>query len=257
MMLLMMEEYGDAGDAFNVPRFATNVTDQFLLAGQSQNEWQKLIDELTDATTDFAVSEAILPIITTGIELSEKTIEIIKQFEARYADTQSKRITAPELLIKLLTADALPDEIKGISDNERYLLVKTLLLTTYRKDIAGVRELLRLLPVQSAEFITLYRLFSKAATIEERSVFYLIKKAAEEKLLHWWQQAGVNVEANASENLQEVIDAVMMHERGEVFTRLLKKDVLVNWLLPVSLPYIPDQSVDGLLEIMLPGTTRS
>jgi hypothetical protein len=194
----------------------------------------------------------------TGIEqdkttLSKDASDIIRQYVSHFANKGNGTQTARDFLKQLLMAGNIRDVIKNISNNEWPVLLKELILVAYKKDIAGLKELLQSLPINAAGFNMLYRLFGNAITIEERSVFSLLRITAEQKLVNWLQQNKLFIQNNTRQNLREVIGAMMAQNKGALFIRLLQTEEYSHWLLPVSLPYISDDSIDQLFAVFQPG----
>jgi len=222
------------------------VLDNGSITIRTKKEWQELINELLHYTGTEP----------DKITLSKEANAIIHQYVIRFSEKSNSIPAARDFLKKLLTTENPHDIIKGISGNELPVLLKEIILIAYKKDVAGLKELLQSLPITSPGFDMLYRLFSNTTTIEERNAFYLLRTTAEQKLIDWLRQDKLFIQNTTAQNLPEIISAVIAQNNGELFIRLLQTNQYNHWLLPVSLPYINDHIVDQLFAVFQPGVTQ-
>ena len=248
----------DAGKALVLfkPLIAKDNTRRRLIAQFSSSQLIEWVKKLPGANSSIKIFDGYTGTEPDKITLSKEANAIIHQYVVRLSDKSNSLPAARDFLKKLLTADYIHDVIMGINSNELPVLLKEIILVAYRKDLAGLKEMLQSLPINSAGFNMLYRLFGNAATIEERSVFYLLRTTAEQRLVHWLRQNNLFIQNNTTPDWQEVIDTVLAQDNGELFIRLLRTNEYSHSLLSVSLPYISDHVVDQLFSVFQPGATQ-
>jgi hypothetical protein len=243
--LLLLQNDKEAKPVFDLLR---DVLQQLIptYARQLSTTWQYNTGS-TPSTQD-----TVLPFAALEKVLSKDVQQILQQYAARSLKETETGTVAFLLLTKLLTAGNRQDVLPGISDHEFPVLLKELMLVVFRKDAAGIKQLLEALSVSSEQFNMLYLLFSQAVTIAERSIFYVIKAVAEKKLV-----ALIIEEAPFSDitifRLSEAI-AIMMEQNNQLFFRLLHTKEYSPLLLHLSGATVNDETIDKMLVAFQPAS---